>query len=913
MRVRIGSRLACIPSWIPYLGVLGAALLPAGSSVNAAPIPLFDAPYAVYSTDFFPVGIVTQDVNHDGVLDLVTSNFTSPTVSVLLGKADGEFEPQLASPAGSLPLGLATGLLDGDGDVDAVVTQFASRNVLALHGRGDGRFDVLGVASTASGPRSVVAARLDGDGLVDLAVACDSANVVTIMLGHGDGTFGVGSSVPVGSHPYTIVTGDFDEDGITDLAVTNSGSGSVSVLRGQGNGSFGPRVDLPVGNRPRGLAVSDLNGDGHLDLVAANSILSPYGTNTVSVLRGRGDGTFLAHVDVLAGKGPESVAVGDLDGEGHPDLIVGSYLGGIPNVSVLLAAPGGGFLPFRKSTTVSPVSGIALADFDSDGVLDFAVGGGSGVGVNHGNGDGTFGRNRVLLTGGHANHVAMADLDRDGHQDLVTIEDYYISVWLGHGDTSFDDPPNILQMDALTSVVVGDLNLDGWPDLVATSSDWGNGALQTFLGNGDGTFEYGPPIAFLENSLSAAIGDVTHDGVPDIVCGGYDHPVLFVLEGDGLGGFTQIRSLPGVPSYAQQVILVDLDEDGRLDAVSANEWSNTVQIFLDCEPPARTYSVNHPRGITAGDFDHDGRLDLVAGVNETFERRAVLFRGNGDGTLEAPGSDIPLGNSSYALIAADLNADGALDLASASAEGAVSVVLGTGDGAFHTPLQFGANTTPVWLTAGDLDEDGSLDLAVANANDGRTVTILLNTQNGLPTPIEVSFRNSSATATRIHLEWFASIERFASVFVERRDEAEVWRTLGEAVREGELLRYDDDDVRPGARYAYRVRIDSPSHPFVSEETWVEVPVALRFELVDLGPNPTRGPMVALLQTPVSGDVHAEVWDASGRRVASRSLGSLGSGTRRVSLDDFERLPGGIYWLRIVQGVRQVSRRIAVVR
>jgi FG-GAP-like repeat len=129
--------------------------------------------------------------------------------------------------------------------------------------------------------------------------------------------------------------GDFNGDTKLDLAVANGGS-TVSVLLGNGNGTFQTHVDYGTGNGPNSVAVGDFNGDGNLDLVTANSGVAGNG-KTVSVLLGNGDGTFQAHVDYGTGNGPQSVAVGDFNGDHAQDLAVAN-LGS--TVSVLLNTGG---------------------------------------------------------------------------------------------------------------------------------------------------------------------------------------------------------------------------------------------------------------------------------------------------------------------------------------------------------------------------------------------------------------------------------------------------------------------------------------------------------------------------------------------------------------------------------------------
>jgi hypothetical protein len=163
-----------------------------------------------------------------------------------------------------------------------------------------------------------------------------------------------------------VAIADLNDDGKPDLAVTNYISNTVSVLRGNGDGSFGVKSDYATGSVPFSVAIGDLNGDGKPDLAVANN-----GSNTVSVLLGNGDGSFGAKTDYATGSAPYSVAIGDLNGDGKPDLTVANY--NSITVSVLLGNGDGNFsakTDFIAGT--NPIS-VAIADLNDDGKPDLAV------------------------------------------------------------------------------------------------------------------------------------------------------------------------------------------------------------------------------------------------------------------------------------------------------------------------------------------------------------------------------------------------------------------------------------------------------------------------------------------------------------------------------------------------------------
>src|SRR5437899_3093836 len=168
-------------------------------------------------------------------------------------------------------------------------------------------------------PISVTTGDVNGDGKPDLIAVNTGSNTISVFLGAGDGTFGAKTDFPTGNVPHGVAVADLNSDGKLDVVVANTGADTVSVLLGQGNGSFAPATNFPTGVAPFSVAIADLNGDGIPDLVVVN--VSP-GANSVSVLLGRGDGTFGPKTDFPTGADPRDVVIADLNADGIPDLIV---------------------------------------------------------------------------------------------------------------------------------------------------------------------------------------------------------------------------------------------------------------------------------------------------------------------------------------------------------------------------------------------------------------------------------------------------------------------------------------------------------------------------------------------------------------------------------------------------------------
>src|SRR5712692_8235556 len=196
--------------------------------------------------------------------------------------------------------------------------------------------------STGQNPRSVAVGDFNGDGKNDLAIANLGDRTISIRLGNGDGTFQTSVNYRTGSGPgyggRSLVVGDFNGDGKADLAVADAGARAVSVLLGNGDGTFQANVEYPTGLTTRGMAVGDFNGDGKPDL--ATTISGGLCQGWVAIFLGKGDGTFLQHVDSPSVGCNYQVAVGDFNEDGKEDLVV------VDNwVSILLGNGDGTFQP----------------------------------------------------------------------------------------------------------------------------------------------------------------------------------------------------------------------------------------------------------------------------------------------------------------------------------------------------------------------------------------------------------------------------------------------------------------------------------------------------------------------------------------------------------------------------------------
>lgn len=321
---------------------------------------------------------------------------------------------------------------------------------------------------------SVAVGDFNRDGKPDLAVVSQvgtTGNIVGVLLGNGDGTFQNQVSYAVGSVPTSVAVGDFNGDGKLDLVVTNTADNTISVLLGNGDGTFQNQVTYATGKGPTAVAVGDFNGDGKQDLVVTNTNLAVADTpGAVNVLLGNGNGTFQNQVTYATGNNPLSVAVGDFNGDGKQDLVVANYdaFTSTNTVGVLLGNGDGTFQNQVTYTTVTGSISVAVGDFNGDGKPDLAVAIESGgVNVLLGNGDGTFQNEVTYPVVDASDAIVVADFNGDGKLDLAVTNaiDFGVEVLLGNGDGAFLNPLGYPGGLFASAMAVGDFNGDGNPDL----------------------------------------------------------------------------------------------------------------------------------------------------------------------------------------------------------------------------------------------------------------------------------------------------------------------------------------------------------------------------------------------------------------------------------------------------------------
>lgn len=278
---------------------------------------------SVYNAGCSPISLCSVDIDGDGFVDLAIANEFMSSISILLNYGDGTFRYAVNYATKDSPSSIISVDLDTDLDTlnlpDIVLTNSSSNSISILLNNGDSTFQTAVNYGVGNDPRSACLGDFDGDGDSDLAIANYGSNDVSILMNNGDGTFQPAVNYNTGIEPVSICSVDLNADGSYDLAVANRGSSNVSILLNNGNGTFKSAMNKDVGEFPHSIYPADFDNDGIFDLVVANTI-----SGYVSILLNAGDGTFLETGKIVGevGFGPSSVCSADFDNDGDFDIAV---------------------------------------------------------------------------------------------------------------------------------------------------------------------------------------------------------------------------------------------------------------------------------------------------------------------------------------------------------------------------------------------------------------------------------------------------------------------------------------------------------------------------------------------------------------------------------------------------------------
>ncbi len=733
-----------------------------------------------FTTGSSPQSIAIGDLDGDGKADLAVANYGSNTVSVYRNTSSsgsitsGSFAAKVDFTTGTNPISIAIGDLDGDGKPDLAVANYSSNTASVFQNTSSsgsittGSFAAKVDFTTGTSPYSVAVGDLDGDGKAELGVANSGSNTVSIFRNTSSSgsittaSFAAKIDFTTGTSPVSLALGDIDGDGKADIAVANNTNTTVSVFRNTSStgsistGSFAAKVDFTTGTQPYKVAIGDLDGDGKADLAVGN-----FSSNTVSVFRNTSSSgsitasSFATKVDFTTGTNPQSLAIGDMDGDGKADLAVTNYSSTSVSIFRNTTSSGsitsGSFAAKVDLTAASAPYGIAIGDLDGDGKADLAFTnfGSTSVSIIRNNpviqpptitavspniaNPGTsititgtnfnttatnnivyFGATKATVSSASATSLTVTSpvgatydrvsvlntgLDLAGYEQYSYLPKYDNSAYIA-GITNCDGKVDFTTGTNPNSIAIGDLDGDGKVDLAVTNA--GSGTVSVYRNmSSSGTITSGSfaaKVDFNTGSIpySVAIGDLDGDGKPDLAVANFSSSTVSVFRNTVNSGITATSFAAKVDfttgTFPASVAIGDLDSDGKADLAVANNNSNSVSIF---------HNTASSGSISASSFA--AKVDFTTGTNP------------------------------YSVAIGDLDGDGKADLAvvnyyvstisilrNTTASGSIT------SGSFAAKVDFATGSAPRSVAIGDLDGDGKADLAVANESS-TSVSVFRNT------------------------------------------------------------------------------------------------------------------------------------------------------------------------------------------
>jgi hypothetical protein len=577
---------------------------------------------------------------------------------------------------------------------------------------------------------------------MDIVVANSGTNNIGILLAKIDGTFSNQQTYPTGiySLPYSVVVNDFNNDNYLDIAVANYGANNIGIFLGFGNGTFDNQKIFSTGSsRPLFIGSGDFNNDNRSDIAVAN-----YGTNDISVLLGYGNGSFQDQITSFTGYDSllYSLALGDFNEDNHLDIAIANY--DTDNIGIFLGYGNGSYESQKIYTTTygSNPSSVAVGDFNNDNHSDIVVAnsGNGNVGILLGFGNGTFAAQTTYLIdlNSHLQHISIGNFNNDGELDVVVVDSendrLYILSGYGNGTFSSVTTYDTISESYPVSIVVTNFDKDNQSDIVV--ANYGTNDVLVLIGY---TSE---PSARQKNYFfcygcqpnSVVISDFNNDNHLDIAATGIVSDGVLLMTGYDNGIFGAYKEfLTGNNSWPQQLCANDLNNDNLTDIVSANVLSDNVGVLLGQDngifAPVVTYSTgigSMPGRLAIADVNNDNRLDIIT-ANINIDCVGV-FLGHGNGSFATVLQfSTGIGSRPFAIAIGDVNNDKHPDILTANVDsGSISILFGDDNVTFSKLNVFltGYNSGPISIALADFNSDNCLDIAITNIIAGNLAVYL---------------------------------------------------------------------------------------------------------------------------------------------------------------------------------------------
>jgi hypothetical protein len=657
-------------------------------------------------------GLALADVSGDGKPDLVFG--TNALIGIAVGAGDGTFATPTYLTVPTYVTAVRVLDVDGNGNLDVVFGMQGSSMGYALNTGSGGFGAAQAIDTTLTGVHDVGIADVNADGKPDLLALSQQSPKVAVML-KGASSFGAAATHSTGTqYAFELAAGDVTGDGRQDIVVATSTG--VAVFANATSG-LGAPVAYSIGEA-RSIVVRDVSGDGKLDIVAGTGTSAPQ-LPQLSVLLNQGSGTFAAAATYPAGTemgfSPNNLAVADLNGDSELDIVTAGS--GNDYISVLLGAGSGAF-GAPKMYFLGLTTRVALADFEGDGRIDFAIDSARGVRVFSNTGMAVMltQPERLQLTGVSTfNRFVLDDTDDSGTLDAI-VDDMgnfpssapiQLAVSSASSGTFATTVTAVSVSGGAAVLVAADLDNDARRDVIRVG-----GGLQAAMNHGTGSLTLAGLQSLADPASFAVALDVNNDSIRDVVLGATSSgtPSVYVARGLGDGNFAApAQEWSGsAQSWISGMVAGDINGDSIADIVfnNASNVGASLVVLLGAgggafAPPLVSSTDLGNLRLRLADVDGDHHPDLLSWATST----VAVSLGAGDGTFSPRiTATAPL----FEVRVADVNGDSKIDLVGSDSELLV-IVLGRGDGTFDPPVYYDGYSGH-GLEVTDLDGDGQLDV-----------------------------------------------------------------------------------------------------------------------------------------------------------------------------------------------------------
>jgi hypothetical protein len=373
-----------------------------------------------------------------------------------------------------------------------------------------------------------------------------------------------------GNVPYTLNVADLDKDGKTDFLVVNTETNQLTIYKNissdVSNLTFAGRLDLKTGDKPGNVKIGDLDGDGKPDLVVANN-----GGNSISIYRNTStpgnidSASFSEKSEIQLQKTVSTIEVADIDNDGKTDI-----LAGISNTHIAI---------FRNNSTPGNLGSYS------------------------------FDKEFRLYSGMGSSFLECADFDGDGRTDVLTAANGgMISIFRNLSQSGILQANSFaagfkIVYEYMHALTTGDLDGNGKPDIIVTGGSEPNSKVSVFSNNSvKDTLKFAGKIDYKTSGrpLSVNVADINGDGKPELVISNYTSNSISVLRNTSNPGSMDITSFAQKTDYKavnSTSIAADMNGDGKTDIVYGSQYNNKTGFLINTPQPPAINALSAATGL----------------------------------------------------------------------------------------------------------------------------------------------------------------------------------------------------------------------------------------------------------------------------------------------------------------------------